>query len=67
MPPNEALKERRAASAVAKAPLRREDNGRTRLTLVNAVQDAQRTRRKRAPLKRLATIVPVSDYRDVVG
>ena len=40
MPPNEALKARRAASAVAKAPLRREDNGRTRLTLVNAVQDA---------------------------
>jgi len=67
MAPSKAFQERRVARAGAYPPDRREENNRTRLTLVAAVQDAQRTRRKRAPLKRLATIVPVSDYRDVVG
>jgi hypothetical protein len=67
MPPNKALEERRVARAGAHPPSSREDGGRTRLTLVNAVQDTQRKRRKRSPLKRLATIVPVSDYRDVSG
>lgn len=37
------------------------------VALLTAVQDAQRKRRKRTNLRRLATIVPVSDYRDVVG
>ncbi|HEX4563680.1 MAG TPA: hypothetical protein VH115_04425 [Solirubrobacteraceae bacterium] len=36
-----------------------------RVALVSAVQDAQRRRRNR--VKRLVAIVPVSDYRDVVG
>jgi|GEM_PF-5715364 len=44
-----------------------EPGTRPRLALVNAVQDAQRKRRRRKPLERLAAIVPVSDYRDVVG
>ena len=67
MPPNEALKQHRVARAGASASSQHEDSARTRVTMMNAVQDAQRKRRKRAPLKRLATIVPVSDYRDVVG
>lgn len=54
---------RREASATHPG---REPGGR-RLTLVSAVQDAQRKRRKRTRLKRLAAIVPVSDYRDVAG
>jgi hypothetical protein len=67
MPPNKALEGRRVARVGARPPSAREDSGPTRLTLVNAVQDTQRKRRKRRPLKRLATIVPVSDYRDVSG
>jgi hypothetical protein len=43
------------------------DRGDRRLTLVTAVQDAQRGRRKRPRAKRLVTIVPVSDYRDITG
>lgn len=66
MPANEASKERRIVRVGAHPPFRHEDRSRTRLTLV-AVQDAQRKRLKRTPLKRLAAIVPVSDYRDVVG
>ena len=38
-----------------------------RLALVTAAQDAQRKRRRKKPLERLVAIVPVSDYRDVVG
>jgi hypothetical protein len=38
-----------------------------RVALVAAAADAQRRRRKRDRIKRLVTIVPVSDYRDVVG
>jgi hypothetical protein len=49
----------RAARAPERAP------GARRVALVTAVQDAQRRRRTR--VKRLVTIVPVSDYRDVVG
>jgi hypothetical protein len=46
---------------------RREPGARRRVTLVTAVQDVQRKRRARRPLRRIATIVPVTDYRDVVG
>jgi len=67
MPPNEAPEERRVARIGAHPPFRHEDGSRTQLALVAAVRDTQRKRRKRPPLKRLAAIVPVSDYRDVVG
>ena len=66
--PAKAFEQRRVARAsVPDPPFRREETDRSRLALVAAVQDAQRQRRKRSPLKRLAAIVPVSDYRDVVG
>ena len=44
-----------------------EPGTRPRLALATAVQDTQRKRRTKKPLKRLAAIVPVSDYRDVYG
>jgi hypothetical protein len=34
---------------------------------VSAVQDAQRERRAKRPLRRLVAIVPVSGYLDVAG
>jgi hypothetical protein len=65
MPPNRAFENRLGGASVKRAA-EREQIGR-RVSLVTAVADVQRTRRKRARFKRLVAIVPVSDYRDVVG
>jgi hypothetical protein len=65
MPPNRAFDDR-LGGAPAKRDSEREQSI-PRVALVTAVADVQRRRRKRARLKRLVAIVPVSDYRDVVG
>jgi len=65
MPPRPAFQDRPARVRDRAAPL--QPGTRPRLALITAVQDAQRERRTKKPFKRLAAIVPVSDYRDVVG
>ncbi len=69
MPPTEASPQKPggARAAPGRRPLAGAQDSRRRLSLVTAVQDTQRKRRGRKSLRRLAAIVPVSDYRDVVG
>jgi hypothetical protein len=68
MPPVRAFEQgRRATGAPRAARASEREQSSRRLALVTATQDLQRGRRKRGRLKRLVTIVPVSDYRDVVG
>jgi hypothetical protein len=69
MPPREASPQqpRGVRAAAGQRPSAGAQDGRRPLSLVTAVQDTQRKRRARKSLRRLAAIVPVSDYRDVVG
>jgi hypothetical protein len=65
MPPNRAFDDRLATARSKRASEREQSS--PPVALVTAVADVQRRRRKRARLKRVVAIVPVSDYRDVVG
>lgn len=69
MPPRQASPEQPTGvrAAVGRRPVVGAQDSPRRVSLVTAVQDTQRRRRTRKPLRRLAAIVPVSDYRDVVG
>jgi len=68
MPRDRAFEDvRRDAGAPLAASAPEREQSPRRVALVTAVQDAQRRRRKRDRVKRLVAIVPVSDYRDVVG
>jgi hypothetical protein len=67
MSPHPAFEDRPARPRARGGTSPPEPGTQQRLALVTAVQDAQRKRRTKKPLKRLTAIVPVSDYRDVFG
>jgi hypothetical protein len=68
MPPNPASPTTSASTSRPRAArTRRRTAEERRLSLVGAVQDAERSRRAKRPLRRLVAIVPVSGYLDVAG
>jgi hypothetical protein len=65
---SEAFKAKAGAGHAADGRRARGDQRLARpLEVVVAAQGTRRKRRSKRPLRRLAAIVPVSDYRDVVG
>jgi hypothetical protein len=68
LPPSRAFDEvRRAANAAERDRIAAREQSSRRRALVSTVADMQRVRRKRSRVKRLAAIVPASDYRDISG